>query len=379
MDFASAPELGRLEELSAAWKEPASGRRARALRLAAETLRPRFVAAPNVLAARSFPLTTLLYPTKYAFGGAALSLAPYVRLIHRALLVQFLQGGALKTLLFNPTDVMGALATPFFRRMVETYGETLSLEILTERFDPLETQLTALGLGPADIDYVAFDHFHTQDLRTLLGTTDGAYLSRFPRAKLLAPRVEWEAWDELHPLQKAWFVADGRKNVRTDKVVLTENDLVLGDGLWLLRTPGHTVGNQTLFWRTDSGVWGTSENATSADAYSPLDSTVPGVAQTARQQDLEVIPNGNTPEAYGDQYASMIVEKTLVDRVQGAPAFPQMLPSSEVIPSRLAPLVRPRLVHGNHASGSLVVPPRPAPPSRGTSGSTSHRGLPVIP
>ena len=373
--YASAPELGHLDELSAAWKEPASGRRARALRLAAETLRPRMLAAPNVLAARSFPLTTLLYPTKYAFGGAALSPAPYVRLTHRALLVQFLQGGVPKTLLFNPTDVMGALATPFFRRMVETYGETLSLEVLTKRFDPLETQLTALGLGPSDIDYVAFDHFHTQDLRTLLGTTDGSYLSRFPRAKLLAPRVEWEAWDELHPLQKAWFVADGRKNVRTANVVLTADDLVLGDGLWLLRTPGHTVGNQTLFWRTDTGIWGTSENATSADAYSPLDSTVPGVASTARQQDLEVIPNGNTPEAYGDQYASMIVEKTLVDRVHGAPAFAQMLPSSEVTPSRLAPLVRPRLVHGNHTSGSLVIPPRTPRPSR----SSSQRGLPVLP
>lgn len=375
MDFAEAPELERLDALSAAWKEPASGRRFRALRLAAEALRPRLLAAPRVLAARSLPLTTLIYPTKYAFAGAARSPAPFVWLTHRALLVQFLQRGTPKTLLFNPTDVTGALATPFFRRMVEAYGETLSLEVLTQRFDPLETQLTTLGLGPGDIDYVAFDHFHTQDLRTLLGTTDGAYLARFPKAKLLAPRVEWDAWDELHPLQKAWFVADGRRGVRTAQVVLTDDDYVIGDGLWLLRTPGHTVGNQTLFWRTESGIWGTSENGTSADAYSPLDSAVPGLAQTARQQDLEVIPNGNTPEGYGDQYASMVLEKTLVDRVHGAPAFAQMLPSSEVTPHRLAPLVRPRLVHGDHASGSIVLPPRVDRSRRPGSG----RALPVVP
>lgn len=358
MRFAEAPELSPVHVLDEAWGERASGRRARALGLAAERLRADFVRSPRVLALRTLPLTTLLYPTKYAFGGAALSPAPFVVLTHRALLVQFLQAGAPKTLLFNPTDVVGAQATPFFRRMIETYGEFLSLELLTRRFDPLETQLTALGLSPADIDYVAFDHFHTQDLRTLLGTTDGGYLSRFPNAKLLAPRVEWEAWDELHPLQKAWFVEAGKSHVVTERVVLTEGDLALGEGAWLLRTPGHTVGNQTLFVQTESGVWGCSENGTSADAYAPHDSRVPGVASTARQQDLDVILNANTPEGAGDQYASMIVEKTLVDRVHHAPTFPQMLPSSELTPSALAPLVTPRLVHGNIASGSVVVPTR---------------------
>lgn len=358
MAFAVAPELIRLTDLDAAWATKASGQRVQALVLAAEALRQRFSRAPRVLAVRTLPLTTLLYPTKFAFGGAASSPAPYVLLTHRALLVQLLQHGALKTLLFNPTDVVGAQATPYFRRMIESYGEFLALEVMTHRYPPLETQLTELGLGPLDIDYVAFDHFHTQDLRTLLGTTDGAFLSRFPNARLLAPRIEWEAWDDLHPLQRAWFVADGKALVRTDRVVLTEGDLALGDGAWLLRTPGHTVGNQTLFVNTESGIWGTSENGTSADAYAPLDSSVAGVAATARQLDLDVILNSNTPEGAGDQYASMLVERALADRVARAPAFVQMLPSSEVTPSRLAPLVTPRLVLGKIQSGEVVVPPR---------------------
>ena len=30
----------------------------------------------------------------------------------------------------------------------------------------------------------------------------------------------------------------------------------------LIRTPGHTSGNQTLFIHTEQGVWGISENGT---------------------------------------------------------------------------------------------------------------------
>src|SRR5438128_1196228 len=82
--------------------------------------------------------------------------------------------------------------------------------------------------------------------------------ARFPNAKLLAPKTEWDDWDDLHPLQRAWFIRDGKAGVRTANVILTDGDLVLGDGVMLLRTPGHTVGNQTLFLNTDTGIWGIS-------------------------------------------------------------------------------------------------------------------------
>ncbi|HEU4536716.1 MAG TPA: hypothetical protein VFS00_21470, partial [Polyangiaceae bacterium] len=309
--------------------------------------------------ARTLPLTTLVYPTKYAFWSAALSPAPYVVLTHRCLLVQFLQRGEVKTLLFNPTDVDAAHATPYFRRLIELTGERVALGLLTKRFDPLEAQLAALGLGPGDVDYVAFDHFHTQDLRPLLGTRDGARAPRFPRAKLLAPRPEWETWDDLHPMQRAWFVADGKRGVLTERVVLTEGDVELGDGAWLVRTPGHTAGNQTLFVRAESGVWGSSENGTSADSYSPHDSRIAGLARVCREQDLDVIANANTFEGGAEQYASMVLERALCDRVKAAPQFVQMLPSSEVTPSALAPGLRPSMVFGGLASGA-VVRPRPA-------------------
>jgi len=320
---------------------------------AAEGLHERFAARAAVVALRTLPLTTLPYPTKYALQGAAGSLSPFVRLTHRATLVQFLQGGTLKTLLFNPTDIEAARATPYFSEIARRFG---ALEpLLQKRFPTLEAQLASLGLGAGDIDYVAFDHFHTQDLRGQLGTDDGLHHARFPNATLLAPKTEWDDWQDVHPMQRAWFIKDGRRGVRTDRVALTDADLLLGEGVMLVRTPGHTVGNQTLFINTGLGVWGISENGTCADNWTPRDSAIRGVAATARAQDLDVLLNANTPERGGDQYTSMMLEKTLVSRVKAAPTFVQMFPSSEITAGLLMPL-RPTWVHRTIAMGTVSKP-----------------------
>lgn len=347
------PGVERISDLDKAWGEPRHGTQLRAVKRAAEQLREKFVTGPRCVAVRTLPLTTLAYPTRYAFWSAAVAPSPYVLLTHRCLLVQFLQKGEPKNLLFNPTDVDGARATPFFARMIEQLGKRVS-DLVAKRSEPLEEQLARVGVVPEDIDYVAFDHFHTQDLRALLGTSDGARTARFPNAKLLAPRCEWEDWDDLHPFQRAWFVRDGKLGVRSEHVVLTDGDLALGDGVMLLRTPGHTSGNQTLFLNTDSGVWGISENGTCADNWTPIESRIRGLSSFCKRQDLDVVLNANTPELGAVQYTSMILERTLVDRVRRAPAFVQMFPSSEVTPSILAPGLSPTLLHRAITHGEVI-------------------------
>jgi hypothetical protein len=173
-------------------------------------------------------------------------------------------------------------------------------------------------------------------------------------------------------MQRAWFVEGGKRGVRMSDVALTRGDLLLGDGVMLLRSPGHTAGNQTLFVNTDSGVWGVSECGTSADNWSPLDSKIRGLAATCRRQDLDVVINSNTPEQGAVQYTSMVMERTIVDRVKRAPAFVQMFPSSEVTPSALAPGLAPTLVHGGVSSGTVsararraAAPEAPAAHARG--------------
>jgi len=367
--FAPLPEAFlRLDLLDAAWTAHGHGRRLAAALEGAKALRSHLLADKTVLSVRTLPLTTLLYPTRFALGGAALSPAPYVSLTHRCLVVRFRQGEATRTLLFNPSDILRARTTPYFARMIDRFGERLS-NLAAQSFAPLEAQLARLGLGARDIDYVAFDHFHTQDLRGLLGTTDGRLSARFPNATLLAPRAEWEQWDDLHPMQRAWFVEEGRMGVETGRVCLTDGDFVLGEGVALVRTPGHTVGNQTLFLKTDRGLWGCSENGTCADNWSPRHSRIAGVANAARQGDLDVVLNLNTPEYGADQYTSMMIERTVVDPVAHAPEFVQMFSSSEVTPSALAPGLSPSLEHHRIEHGP---PPATAPgptPAAGFGGA----------
>ncbi len=154
--------------------------------------------------------------------------------------------------------------------------------------------------------------------------------------------------------QRAWFVAEGRTGVDESRVVFTEEDLMLGDGVALVRTPGHTSGNQTLFFRGPSGVWGCSENGTCVDAWSPLDSKVAGLRRHARTFGVDLIPNSNTPEYAADQWTSMMLERTLVDRVPHAPSFVQMFPSSEVTPSALSPGLSPTYLHREIAFGEIA-------------------------
>lgn len=360
---ARLPWLRRLHDLDQAWAQTSHGPRLKAVTRATEALGDGLRSAPKVVSVRTLPLTTLVYPTKYAFSSACRVPLPFVVMSHRALLVQVRAEGELKNILFNPTNFETSIEAPFFRKLADQYGEWLAKSVLTKRFGSVEEQLAKLGLTPEDIDVLAFDHFHVQDLRPLLGVrgvpgqadVEGLY----PRALLLAPRCEWEDWDDLHPFQRAWFVRDGKLGVPHDRVVFTDSDLSLGEGCLLMRTPGHTSGNQTMFMHTDRGVFGCSENGTCADNWSPMESKIPGLREMARLQELDVILNANTPEAGSTQYTSMMLERTLVDRAADNPAFFQMFSSSEVTASALALGIKP--THSFHAitSGHVTFAAKP--------------------
>lgn len=339
------PWVRRVHDLDAARAVAHAGPKLRAMRRAAEHLGDAMRGAPEVVSVRTLPLSRLLYPTAFAFHGAAIApAAPMAVMHHRALLVQARAGGTLRNVLFNPTDVEAGRAVGYYKELLDRTGEWVSRRIQDAQ-PTVDVQLRALGIDPADIDVIAFDHFHVQDLR--------GFPERFPNALLLAPRCEWEDWDELHPLQRAWYVEDGKLGIPRERVVLTDADLALGEGCWLLRTPGHTSGNQTLFAKAASGVFGCSENGTSADSWSPAHSTIAGLRLAARQRDAEVILNCNTPEFAAEQYTSMIVERTLADAVPDAPGFVQMFPSSEVEPSWMAPGITPALRFHERTSGTV--------------------------
>ncbi len=355
---ARIPWVRKIHDLDEAWGMSTAGARCEALRQRGAMVGDALREGAKVGGVVTLPLTTLLYPTTFAFNRAVPLPNPYVVMTHRTLLVQVETDEGRKNILFNPTDIDASRKTPFFAKLEERFG-TAMVERIVTRYGTIEEQLARVGVRREDIDVVAYDHFHTQDIRRTLGSdiaaNDGSlYQASFPHALLLAPGLEWDDWGDLHPMQKSWFVKDGARGVPSERIVRTENDLLLGPGCLLLRTPGHTVGNQTLFVHTDGGVFGCSENGCSADNWTPHESRIPGVRAQARFYEADVVLNANTPEHGGDQYLSMVLEKSVVDPAPQAPAMVQMFPSSEVTPSLLSPGVKPSLVFGEMSGGVIV-------------------------
>jgi hypothetical protein len=349
----------RLHELDDVWRAPSAGERLERAKSLAPRFRERLSASGRVVSVRTFDTSALPYPTAFAFAGAALSPVPYIVMTNRVNVVQFEDDDhQLRTLLFNPTDVDRSARTPFFADLRARMGEAISARVMAALRQPTPAErLRAIGLGPEDVDYIAFDHMHTQDVRGLLGTApsrdEESVRAVFPRAKLLIWRPELEIFRSLHPLQRPWYIAEGVRHVPPDRFVVCDGDVLLGKGVALVRTPGHTVGNWSLALNTDNGIWTVSENGVSADSYSPEASRIPGIRKHARRAGVEVVLNANTLEGRNEQYTSMVLEKSIADRCRDDPDFVQHFPSSELTATPLTPGLSPTYRHGGIQSGEV--------------------------
>jgi hypothetical protein len=342
------PWIRKLHALDSAWKSDRPGQRERAIERQGADLKLALRSGGRAVSVRTLPTADVVYPVKYAFNGALPGALAVMR--SRTLLVQVRTEGGTRNILFNPSDGPANLATPYFRNLVGKFPKSIQ-PLLRPPPNRCADQLAELGLSPEDIDIIAFDHFHTQDLRPLLGAP--GVPARFPNAYLLAPRAEWLDWDDLPQMQRAWFVRDGKLGVPQERVVLTDNDLWLGEGVLLLRTPGHTTGNQTLFVHAEGGVFGCSENGTCADSWAPRASRIRGLREHVSNLSLHVVLNANTPELCSHQYTSMLLERAVVDRVASEPDFYQMFPSTELTWSPLTPHIRPSMSFGQVTSGEV--------------------------
>jgi hypothetical protein len=353
--------FGEFDEANRTWPR---GDRPAAIREAAEEFRSRFATLENrVRAVRTVDIASAGYPLKFAFGGAAKGPNPYVNIINRLQVIQF-EGfdGQLKTLAYEPTVPEGPAEAPYYAQQIERLGEFLSYKVLATIWNHPDEALAKAGLRPEDVDYVSFDHLHVQDLRFVLGTTEpipGEATPRpplFPNAKLIAQRKEWDTFASLHPMQWAWYVEEGTKDLITDNVVLVDGDVELGKGVALVWTPGHTDGNHSLCINTEDGVWVSSENGVAADSWHPQLSKIPGVRKTAEFFGREVILNSNTLEDSIDQYDSMIKEKALADPNRRDPRYRNVFPSSEMASWRRQWPVVPTFVYGGINYGAIERP-----------------------
>lgn len=329
------------------------GARLRACRTAAVDFRREFAATGSPDSVRTHDLISLPYPTRYGLFRAALSPTPFLTITNRMLIVRWTEtDGTRRTLLFEPSDHELDSYTPYFAELDHmTPGPLRSLFVNTHT-DVL-TACRKAGVDPAEVDYLAFDHLHTQDVRRWLGTTvpqpdispSQPVVAAFPNAKLLAQRAELEAMADLHPFQRPWYQPATFVDLPPERILPLDGSVLLGPGVALLCTPGHAMGNQSLVLNTDTGIWAVSENAIAAECLTPENSRIPGVAHAAKSWGHEVVLNANTLETTYEQYNSLIIEKTIADVSQHDPRFLQFFPSSELTKALLNPGTSPTFTH----------------------------------
>lgn len=332
--------------------------RLRHVQARARTFREELLDDPPVRFYASRGLVRVPYPRKYALRDACSLPTPLVHILNRLFVIQFDSHEGTRTLLFGPSDVDANAETPFFKRLA-TLGPLkyepvarYSREILSPRIASVPEALDALGISPAEVDYISYDHLHTQDLRGWLGTNGSPGL--FPRAKLLVHRQEWATARALLPQQRMWYCPGGTDGIDPERVVCFDASVSLGSGVALVHTPGHTEGNHSLVCRTPEGIMVSSENGIGPDTYAPHASRIPGVARYAATTGMEVVLNGNTLEGAVDQYISMVQEREIAGPSARNPDFPNVVSSSELAQYWAFPGIRPTFAFGDLTFGAAL-------------------------
>jgi hypothetical protein len=338
-----------IRDMKDAWATLAGGARLEAVVKAAPRLKAVIEDSGSPALVRTFDVSTFPYPAEYAFFGACSVPIPYVWMFNRAVLVEYVDfEGAKRRLLANPTYPAGSKRAPFFKSMLELPPAPLRPafeKILSDQAAPVPEQLKDAGIDPDSIDYVTFDHLHVQDLTPMLGPS-GFY----PRAKLIATRTELEGLKSLHPLQRYWYVDDSLRGVEENRLVPFDGDLLLGRGLALISTPGHTEGNHTIAINLAGGLVTISENGVAAECYAPEKSHIPGLASWAKKTGYQVVLNANSREQSLNQYTSMMLEKVLAESANHE--FPRHFCSSELTKNALAVGVKPTFTWSKIEQGS---------------------------
>ncbi|RYY89394.1 MAG: hypothetical protein EOO15_06440, partial [Chitinophagaceae bacterium] len=199
-----------LTDFEGARQASAPMERLREVRRRAQALRDQMMAEPEVLFYRSFDLIRAPYPTYYAFSGVFAHRGfkfPLVHLLNRLFVVQYLDHDkVVRTLILSPTDQAANRETPFFKRLAQSVPKGLDA-IFAPQYNTVEGALAQCGIKPEQVDYISYDHLHTQDVRRWLGSHEKP--GYFPRAKLLVHHQEWASTLALLPLQADWYCPKG--------------------------------------------------------------------------------------------------------------------------------------------------------------------------
>lgn len=228
-------------------------------------------------------------------------------------------------ILVDPATEDAFTSTPFGQRFVERH--------------PLRKNLLgggALGrVGTAEVRRIALCSLRYQSLRGLLTQFPRAVIEVHPdeHARYLDPPVSERAAYERSP------VAEHER-----LVLLGARELV--PGLVMIETPGlgggsmsavaHAKGAHVNGAHEHGRIRVLSPHGVALDCWSPYESRLPGLRETLRLRDIEAVTRGDADPVASS--LSMGLERVLADRRPDAPAFLDITPALELVPSFFSPL-----------------------------------------
>lgn len=336
-----------LPQLGEAWATWPRGERAGALRAAATVLRAALHDGGVVQAVRTIDLAVLRVGPSEVLPGAMRPLLGAVTVVHRLVVVRFRDLGGTSRLLVWEPRVPDAPAADGRRAPVQ------------ER-DTVISALALLGVRAADVDVCGLSHLHGQDPRLVLGTNVAIGTDRAPRpplftgAEILLQAREADTLRATHVLQRDRYCGAWH-GVRDDLLRELDGSAIIGDGVAVVATPGHTDGHQSLVVRTGRGIWVLSGAGHVADAWHPYLSRSPGVLRQIDSSAQEVLV-GEGSEDPIDQHDAMVLERAIADAHHDDPRWRCVLPLAEMVPDPRTWPLRPTFVHGGLQAGVLHPP-----------------------
>lgn len=122
---------------------------------------------------------------------------------------------------------------------VEIYG--------LDHTEHLDHALASAGLSAADIDLVIATHLHFDHVGGFTTRVDGVLRPRFPRARYVINRHEWDDATHPHERNQASYLPDTFVPLREAGVVdFVDDDVEVRPGIRLERTGGHTQHHQLV-------------------------------------------------------------------------------------------------------------------------------------
>ncbi len=126
-------------------------------------------------------------------------------------------------------------------------AKTAEIYNLDRRYH-LEHSLADAGIAPDDVDVVVASHLHFDHVGgfTRIGA-DGAIVPRFPRAKYIAHRGEWDEATHPHARNRASYLQDNFLPLKEAGVLtLVDDDAEIVPGVRYRRSGGHTANHQVV-------------------------------------------------------------------------------------------------------------------------------------